>query len=319
MTFQVLSYFIAVTEEGSFAKAAEKLFVSQQSLSEAIGNLEKEYGTPLFYRRRPLQLTYAGQKLLDTALEITLSKKNLEQQLKDIRENKSGVISIGISHSRGRIWLPEMMNQFNQRYPDVKFNVSMGTQEDRENKLVRGQVDFILGFDFFSNTNICVEEVGNEKVCLIVPRTLMESKFGNRTNQMLLTMMSGTSVEAFADEPFLLVNNSRLRELAMVLFNKGRVSPNIIFEGPDVDMILSMCIIQQKGICLYPGGLISAKYAQMTDEAKRSICVFPLRDSAARNMIILGYHKNNPPSALTREFIELFKKIGNNYLSSFQP
>ena len=63
MNFTSLRYFLEVVAEGSVTKAAQKLYISQQSLSEHIARLESEYGVKLFERTPRLHLTYAGFRL----------------------------------------------------------------------------------------------------------------------------------------------------------------------------------------------------------------------------------------------------------------
>ena len=60
MNFQNLESFLVLAEEGSVTRAAERLHVSQQALSGLLARLEKEAGSPLFFRRSGLELTYAG-------------------------------------------------------------------------------------------------------------------------------------------------------------------------------------------------------------------------------------------------------------------
>ena len=63
INFLNLEYFLVAAEELNFTKAAKKLFISQQSLSNHISNMEKEFDVILFNRTTPLTLTYAGQAL----------------------------------------------------------------------------------------------------------------------------------------------------------------------------------------------------------------------------------------------------------------
>ena len=60
INFLNLEYFLVAAEELSFTKAARRLFISQQSLSSHIANMEKELDIALFHRTSPLTLTYAG-------------------------------------------------------------------------------------------------------------------------------------------------------------------------------------------------------------------------------------------------------------------
>ena len=70
MNFQHLKYFLMVAEELNITRAAERLYISQQSLSNHIGNLERELDVKLFTRSPKLSLTYAGGLLVDTASQI---------------------------------------------------------------------------------------------------------------------------------------------------------------------------------------------------------------------------------------------------------
>ena len=67
MNFRNLEYFLAAAEEKNITRAAKKLYISQQSLSEHIAKLEDELGVPLFERTPNLKLTYAGEKHVRSA------------------------------------------------------------------------------------------------------------------------------------------------------------------------------------------------------------------------------------------------------------
>src|SRR5699024_5857322 len=70
MNFLHLKYFLLVAEELNITRAAERLFISQQSLSNHISNMEKELDVKLFTRSPKLSLTYAGDLLVETATQI---------------------------------------------------------------------------------------------------------------------------------------------------------------------------------------------------------------------------------------------------------
>ena len=70
INFLNLEYFLVAAEELNFTRAARKLYISQQSLSNHISNLEKEFDVILFNRTSPLTLTYAGRALKTRAREL---------------------------------------------------------------------------------------------------------------------------------------------------------------------------------------------------------------------------------------------------------
>ena len=81
MNFLNLEYFIIIAEERSFSRASERLYISQQSLSEHIKKLEASLGVTLFIRGRTLALTEAGECFLQGAKEILATR---DQMLRNI-------------------------------------------------------------------------------------------------------------------------------------------------------------------------------------------------------------------------------------------
>ena len=109
INFLNLEYFLVAAEELNFTKAAKRLYISQQSLSNHISNLEKELDIALFHRTTPLTLTYAGQVLEKRAREILELREETYHEIADIKDFSKGKLIIGMSHTRGRKILPEIL------------------------------------------------------------------------------------------------------------------------------------------------------------------------------------------------------------------
>ena len=121
---QDMMYAYTVYQEGSFSKAAEKLFLTQPALSIAIQKLEQSVGMPLFDRsRRPLQLTEAGKIYIDTTQKMLLLEKEQQQRLNDIRQLATGTIQLGGSHYLNAYILPEILAGFSQKYPGIRLEI----------------------------------------------------------------------------------------------------------------------------------------------------------------------------------------------------
>lgn len=91
-----LVYIYTVYEEGSFSKAADKLFMTQPALSISVQKIEQSIGMPLFDRsRRPLQLTDAGEIYIDTIKKMMQLEKEQQQRINDIRSLTTGSIRLG--------------------------------------------------------------------------------------------------------------------------------------------------------------------------------------------------------------------------------
>lgn len=88
MNFSNLQYFVTVADELNVTKAAEKLYISQQSLSNQIIKLENELGVKLFVRNPGLKLTYAGDRLYKSARHILDLHNQMLSEIEDIKDNK---------------------------------------------------------------------------------------------------------------------------------------------------------------------------------------------------------------------------------------
>ena len=113
MNLKQARYFITIIEEGSITAAAKKLYVTQPSLSQMLRQIEAECGTDLLVRTPlPMRPTYAGEKYLECARAIILANEKLENQLKDIRNENSGHLRLGISMQRVRRIFPRVLPYF---------------------------------------------------------------------------------------------------------------------------------------------------------------------------------------------------------------
>lgn len=95
-------YFLVAAEELNFTKAAKKLFISQQSLSNHISNMEKEFDVILFNRTTPLTLTYAGQALKAKARQMLELRDETYRELSDIKDFSVGQLTWDSPHPRTR-------------------------------------------------------------------------------------------------------------------------------------------------------------------------------------------------------------------------
>lgn len=99
-------YFLTIIEEGSLSKAAQKLYLSQPSLSQYVKRMEKRLGVELFdHNSSPLKLTYSGERYYEFLLEEQKNEKEILQELKDIKLGNSGRIRLGIAFWRAACFL----------------------------------------------------------------------------------------------------------------------------------------------------------------------------------------------------------------------
>ena len=139
-----LIYFSEAAKDLNFTKTAQRLFISQQTLSNHIARLEEAYQVKLFERKPRLMLTSAGETLLSFARDYKTSEENLKAQLTDISQRESAQLRIGCTPHRTSIVMPILAEEFAQRYPNVELDFYVYHSTDLVEMLVNGELDIAL-------------------------------------------------------------------------------------------------------------------------------------------------------------------------------
>lgn len=143
MTIRHLKIFVAVCEEGSITKAGQKLYMAQPTVSFAVSELEKHYGTKLFDRiSKRLHLTDAGNKLLPYARHVVSMVDEMETEVRD--RSNSGTLRIGASITIGNRLLPGLLKTFAENRPGVDVSVQVDNSEKIEQSILDNRIDFGL-------------------------------------------------------------------------------------------------------------------------------------------------------------------------------
>jgi len=143
MDFYQVRYFLAIAETGSFTKAAERLFVSQPSLSAGIKKLEQELDVILFERggRRAI-LTSAG-KLFQEKAKILLD--SYQSTIRDLRELKNQpILRLGALRSIHIVSLANLIKTFRKQYPTVLIELVDGSLTELRDQLEQGEIDLTI-------------------------------------------------------------------------------------------------------------------------------------------------------------------------------
>lgn len=141
---KLLNYFITIAQERNMTKAAEKLFVSQSSLSYHLSKLESEVGTPLFLRtKNDLILTPAGELYLDAAKKVVALKDQLYQKICTL--DNRGTIRICVNSVWGDQMMADIIPTFKQTFPGLSFELFHSDDQAMiKKKLSSGEVDYGL-------------------------------------------------------------------------------------------------------------------------------------------------------------------------------
>ncbi|WP_232719258.1 LysR family transcriptional regulator [Gordonia metallireducens] len=124
MDLHLVTYFVAVVDHGGITKAAQSLYISQPSLSQAIRTLEKRLGVTLFDRTgRRLELTEAGRKLDDAARRILADVERAKRKVDAVRELRSGRVDVVTYAAFSIDPLVDVVRLFRERFPRLAVRV----------------------------------------------------------------------------------------------------------------------------------------------------------------------------------------------------
>lgn len=142
MELRVLRYFVTVAEELNFSKAAEKLHITQPTLSRQIMDLEEELGTQLFERNgKKTVLNEEGMLLKRRAMEILELEEKTVSELQKPGDEISGIISIGCGETNAVEMISSVIADFVKAYPHVRISLHTGNADDIMEQMNKGIVD----------------------------------------------------------------------------------------------------------------------------------------------------------------------------------
>jgi DNA-binding transcriptional LysR family regulator len=170
MEMHQLRYFVAVAEEGSFSRAAERMHVAQPSLSQQMQKLEAEVGHSLFDRlSRRVTPTEAGRQLLPYARRILSGLLDAQRCVDELASEPSGTVALGIIPTIAPYVLRTILQAARAEIPQVTLTVKEDFTENLVRGLDQGEVDLAMVSTCRSGSGIYRETWGLEPLMVAVP------------------------------------------------------------------------------------------------------------------------------------------------------
>ena len=142
MNTQFLTNFLIIVQEGNLSKAADKLFITQPTLTRQLAEMEEQLGVQLFERgKRQMSLTEAGLIFEKRAKEILRLIELTNEEVSGKTNNLVGLIRIGNGESIASELLSELIEKFIRLNPNVKFEIFTGNGDDIKEKIDQNQID----------------------------------------------------------------------------------------------------------------------------------------------------------------------------------
>lgn len=307
--FRGMEYVYAVYKEKSFSKAAEKLFISQPSLSANVKREEQCVGYPIFDRStKPLGLTEPGKKYIETVEKILSMQNEFSEYIDDLGDLKTGKLVLGGSSLYSSWVLPPLMGQFAKKYPQVQLELIEETTVNLRKMLQNGEIDFLLDNCELEDEIFERQMYRKEYLVLAVPKhfaindgleEFQISVEAIRELSFLSELVPSVDLSLFASEPFILLkpeNDTRIR--AMELCKQCEFTPKVVFEL-DQQMTSYNIACSGMGISFISNTLIS-KVPESTD-----VVYYKLSGEMSCRNLYFYWKRNSYFSRVMQEFLRL--------------
>lgn len=295
MELRHLRYFLAVAEELNFTRAALRLHIAQPPLSQQIQALEAELGLQLFERKkRPLQLTAAGQVLLTETRLVFAAVERAIISTKRASRGEIGRLVMGANSSIANSVLPDILRVFRSRFPDVELVLRELTSFGQVQELLSCGID--VGFDRLPN------EYENDTALSFMP-ILQESLIIALPEQHPLAAQAQIPLSALADEPFVLPPPDLVPSYTQIISLCEQVgfSPKVVQQATWMITVLS----------LVAGGVGVALLSANAQNLVRKGVVY--REIQGQNLTrqLAVIWRRDDPSVILHEFLQVIKGIAD--------
>jgi DNA-binding transcriptional LysR family regulator len=240
MELHPLRVFLAVANEKSFSRAAEKLLRTQPAVSLSIQRLETELGEKLIDRSaKDLLLTDAGRLVLDYARRFENLQGDLENALSELRDKSSGRLTIGANES-STLYLLDHIEKYRRKFPKIKVQIRRSLSSRIPTELIDGELELgILTYDPDDDRLVTVVIYTDHLSFIVSPK----HRLAGRTE---------VSVTELGDETFIAHNVvSPYRALVLRAFQQLKVPLNMNVEMPTVEAIRKM-VERDEGVAFLP-------------------------------------------------------------------
>ena len=289
MRFLTLRYFNAVAKLGSIRKAADRLHVAPSALSRQIAQLEHELDAVLFERSKSgVRLTAAGEILARQSHRVFRDIERARSGIDDLRGLRRGEVSLWVIEGFVRGLLPNILADFQNRYPAVAFKVQTASTDRIIEALLEDEADIGITFNASPRAEIeTIAEFPEPISCLVTP----DHKYADREH---------VSLDDLCKEPLALPDHSfGLRQSFERTVAKHKLTPRVLVTTNSLELTSTMAATGQF-IAFKPA---LAVVSELKSGHLRAIPVADSELASARSSI--SVHRDRPLSLAAQEFLKL--------------
>ncbi len=242
MTINSLQVFLTVTEEMNFTKAAQRLMITQQSLSGHIHRLEEEYGVTLFERKPRLRLTAEGEHMAFYAGQILRMQREMISEFADLSTQRTADLNLGISYMRSSVFATTIWKHFHADHPNISLHLLESNTNTLLERLQSGDIPIMIGVDIRPIPGLDVMPLMQESMCCLVDRQIYARHCGKDEDE-IRKIRPGTpiSLQELGSLPVMLPPaGNRLRIALERLFRNAGLRQKIYMESDRQDVLYEL-------------------------------------------------------------------------------
>lgn len=307
--FSKYKYVYAVYEEKNFTRAAQKLFISQPSLSAAIKGIEQKVGAPLFERGTSgVTLTQIGKEYINSAEKILSVEKDFSNKVNDIYNLNTGHIIVGGTNYLSSYVLPDIVNRFKAHYPKIEVTLVEANSTTLGNMLKNEEIDLVIDSFEHPTDSYQAYPLISEKILLCVPESFKINnsleKYRVSPNDILnADTAQSVSISLFKDEKFVLLKSGNdMYERAMKIFNKNSISPSVSFSVDQLNISYAL-VRSEMGVCFMTDTFF--KYGRFHD----NVFLYNVDEDVCRRTLYIAHKKNKYCTRAMEEFIKTAREV----------
>ena len=289
LKFRQLQYFLEVAELRHFTQAAERLNVTQPTLSHQIADLEQQLGVPLFDRvGKTVRLTEAGTLFRGFAEKSLRQLESGRAALTELQGLERGVLRIGSSQSFVRRLLPPLLGRFAQRHPGVAIDVREMTALSIESDLASGNLDLGIGYAPAILAETELEPLFEERLLLVVGH-----------GHPLAGRAEVRMAELDQVELALFVSDYTTRQMLDALFADAGAEPLVVTESNSVSVLVGMAETTSIGTIVLESAL----------SHQEDFAIVPLVDPIPTRTSALLWSRQLYRSVAARHFASMVREV----------
>jgi DNA-binding transcriptional LysR family regulator len=287
-----LRFFYEAAKSQNFTTAAKKLFVSQPAVTAQIRLLEDQATLKLFKKGgRKIYLTDEGKTLYEYVKRLFEYEIQIEHVIEDMKKLKRGTLRLGTTKTYARYFMPMILSNFCETYPQVKIFLDEGSSRD----IMQSLLDF-------QNEVALVAIVENDPRIRFIPFSQEELVLILSVNHPLRKKES-LKVEDLAEEPLIMKEiGSATRKIINDLFAGKGLSPNILMETGNTEFIKQ---VVQRG----EGISFLVRSAVMAELNEKKLIEKPIKGQNLYLTVNLAHLEGQDLSRAAQAFLEIITKF----------